>query len=228
MRASLNGKHISGAESIVDFENIDKIVSEYTKRALNHEKGIPDFINIKVERISENIKYVPHLPIKTINCRDIFESRKIAKNILEKVGIPEKTIKKSFNIIDKGGMRGAAILDLNGNRLEPDKKRGVRVKNISSDINLKNYILSNKLGTERTVEAIAIATKAIDLGIMAEICISDNPSYTTGYVSTKKGYFRITNLKKYGVGGGRVFFVKDSENIENIIKDLENKPYIIY
>jgi len=231
MRASKNGRHISGAETIVGREKIEEYAIKFIRRAFSHENGVPDFINIKIEEIKEDIKYIDHLPIKTVECKSKEEAREVAKDILRKEGIKEEVIEEAFKIVDKGGMRGASILNLEGHRLEPDRERGVRVKCISTSEELRERILKENLGTERTVDAIAIATKVIDLGVIAELCISDNISYTTGYVATKKGYFRITNLKEKGEPGGRVFFVDiskdDKERLERLIRDLENKPYIV-
>ncbi|CAB3288385.1 6-carboxyhexanoate--CoA ligase [Methanocaldococcus lauensis] len=227
MRASKDGKHISGAERIVNKEEIEDVARELIRRALMHENGVPDFINLKIEEIKEDITYINHLPIKTIECKNKEEAREKARELLRNEGIPDELIDYAFEIIDKGGMRGAAILNLRGERLEVDKERGVRVKNIDTTKELKEKILKEKLGTERTVDAIAIASKVIHLGVIAELCTSDNKSYTTGYVATKKGYFRITNLKEKGENGGRVFFVKNDVDIEDLIYKLENKPFII-
>ncbi|WP_456416107.1 6-carboxyhexanoate--CoA ligase [Methanocaldococcus sp.] len=227
MRASKDGKHISGAERIVNKEEIEDVAKELIRRALMHENGVPDFINIKIEEIKEDITYIDHLPIKTIECKNKEEAREKARELLRNEGIPDELIDYAFEIIDKGGMRGAAILNLRGERLEVDKERGIRVKNIDTTKELKEKILNEKLGTERTVDAIAIASKVIHLGVIAELCTSDNKSYTTGYVATKKGYFRITNLKEKGEKGGRVFFVKNDVDIEDLIYKLENKPFII-
>ena len=89
-------------------------------------------------------------------------------------------------------MRGAAVLDLDGNRLEGDITKGIRVKNIDTSEELKNEISKNSKLTDRTIDAIAIATKVVNFGVIAELCTSDNFSYTTGYVATKSGYFRIS------------------------------------
>ncbi|WP_423792801.1 6-carboxyhexanoate--CoA ligase [Methanocaldococcus indicus] len=225
MRASKQNKHISGAERIVNKDEIKKAVLEVLERALNHENGEPDFINIKVEKL-DRVNFIPTLPIYTIECKNKEEARKKAKELLLNEGIPEEVIEKAFKIIDKGGMRGAAILNLKGERLDKNKERGVRVKNIDTSKKLKEKILDG-LGTERTVDAIAIATKVIHLGVIAELCTSDNKSYTTGYVATKKGYFRITNLKNVNETGGRVFFVDDNIDIDELIYKLENEPYIV-
>ncbi|HIP17101.1 MAG TPA: 6-carboxyhexanoate--CoA ligase [Methanothermococcus okinawensis] len=231
MRASKNDRHISGAETIVKRESIESTVNKFIKRAFSHENGIPDFVNIKIEEIKEDITYLDHLSIKTIDCKTKEEAREVAKDILRSQGMREDVIKEAFKIIDKGNMRGASLLNLEGYRLEPNRERGVRVKCISTSEELKEKILKNNIGTERTIDAIAIATKVIDLGVIAELCLSDNLTYTTGYVATRSGYYRITNLKNKGDPGGRIFFVDinkgDIEKIERLIRDLENKPYII-
>ena len=111
------------------------------------------------------------------------------KNELEKYYLKNgKDIEKidelidfAFKIIDAGNMRGAAILDLDGNRLENILERGVRVKNIDTTEELSEKILKDNSLTERTVDAIAIATKVVNCGVISELCTSDNFSYTTGY-----------------------------------------------
>ena len=49
MRASTGGKHVSGAERIVSPKDISPTVAALARRALSHERGVPDSINIKVE-----------------------------------------------------------------------------------------------------------------------------------------------------------------------------------
>ncbi|MCS3900600.1 6-carboxyhexanoate--CoA ligase [Methanococcus voltae] len=257
MRASNEKKHISGAERLLraeKAEGIEKVASELIHRALTHENGIPDFINLKVEKVCQKIKKIPHIPIVynkdnigTINnknyemtCKD--NSRRYAHDLLKNKFkefdindvLSEFLIKLGFEIIDEGGMRGAAIISLDGSRLDiafnEEVEKGVRVKNIDTDDRLKDKINKNELYTDRTVDAIAIASKVIDLGIVAELCTSDNPSYTTGYVATEDGYFRVKNLKDSGETGGRVFYVYNlnEQLLKELIDNLENKPYLIY
>jgi 6-carboxyhexanoate--CoA ligase len=66
--------------------------------------------------------------------------------------------------------------------------------------------------------------------IIAEICISDDPDYTTGYIASKKfGYLRIPNIKNYGeMHGGRVFFVRENADADRLIEFLEKTPVVIY
>ena len=65
--------------------------------------------------------------------------------------------------------------------------------------------------------------------VIAELCISDDPDYTTGYVASRDfGYTRIPHIKNKGnKSGGRVFFVKEGVDIRNVIGYLEKKPVVI-
>ena len=48
------GKHISGIERIVDEDEVELEIIKAYKRAREHERGDSDFINIKIEKISES------------------------------------------------------------------------------------------------------------------------------------------------------------------------------
>ena len=58
MRASRNGVHVSGAERIVPSDAVPTVAAQLAARALGHSKGVPDFINVKVERPGE-IERIP-------------------------------------------------------------------------------------------------------------------------------------------------------------------------
>jgi len=68
-------------------------------------------------------------------------------------------------------------------------------------------------------------------GTIAELCWSDDPFYTTGYVASKKlGYVRIPHLKKEGdYHGGRVFFVDfvNTVEINDYIEEIEKTPVLV-
>ena len=51
MRASKQGKHVSGAERIVPQELITATIGALSERALHHGLGRADFINIKMEEV---------------------------------------------------------------------------------------------------------------------------------------------------------------------------------
>ena len=51
MRASKNGKHVSGAERILPQQDMAAAIGALSERALHHGLGRADFINIKMEEV---------------------------------------------------------------------------------------------------------------------------------------------------------------------------------
>ena len=66
-------------------------------------------------------------------------------------------------------------------------------------------------------------------GMVAELCWSDDPEYTTGYVaSPRHGYVRIPCLKeKNSSNGGRAFFVSPDADLEALQHFLEEQPVLV-
>jgi 6-carboxyhexanoate--CoA ligase len=64
--------------------------------------------------------------------------------------------------------------------------------------------------------------------VLGELCISDDPNYTTGYVATRKhGYVRLPRIKKRGIPyGGRAFFITGGE-IKELIRYLQKTPVMV-
>jgi len=173
--------------------------TELAQRALSHEKGEPDFINISVESLKTPVKKLTSLPANGEN------------------------------------LRGAIIMDLNGNRLEPDIVRGIRASHIGiteeASKALQTAISDMRLSAFYTYisDALVLATKVASVkGTLGELCWSDDPSYTAGYVASgKMGYIRIPHLKKKGNPyGGRVFFVENIDPV-NYINEMESAPVLV-
>ena len=132
-------------------------------------------------------------------------------------------------------MRGATIItSQKGIRLEPDNKRGVRAsrlgitKTAARSLSLK--LSRHGINTDVVKEALILASKVMaHRNIIAELCVSDDPDYTTGYVASKKyGYVRIPHIKKRGSRhGGRAFFIKESADAGDIIHYLEETPVMV-
>jgi 6-carboxyhexanoate--CoA ligase len=228
--------HISGAEGIYEEAEILKIVKEYTERALNHPKGKPDKIVITIEEIKQKPTRVSLLPIITLKCNCPREAKKIIFQVLSDIGISKKGINNSLRVLTSPkSMRGAAlILQESGLRVEPDRERGVRASRFGIEKNAEKALVKKlskmKIDTVTVKEALALASKvASSPDIIAEICISDDPDYTTGYIASKQsGYLRIPHIKNYGERhGGRVFFVKENANIKKVINYLEKVPVIL-
>ncbi|MFZ6016864.1 MAG: 6-carboxyhexanoate--CoA ligase [Nitrospirota bacterium] len=227
--------HISGAEGIYETSEIQKVIKKYTLRALDHPKGRPDRVVITIEDIMEKPEIVPSLPVTTIKCSSTDEAKDAVIKILRSLKVSERAIDVAFELIRKDRMRGAAIITSEkGNRLEPDRERGVRASRLGINKTVLR-ILSSKLSrlginTETVKEALILASKVASCEhVIAELCVSDDPDYTTGYVASKKfGYLRIPGIKHKGSkSGGRAFFVKEGINVKDIIDYLERMPVII-
>ncbi|MDP3049034.1 MAG: 6-carboxyhexanoate--CoA ligase [Thermodesulfovibrionales bacterium] len=234
--STLNSEHISGAEGICEESEILKVSGEYIKRALTHSRGEPDKIVITIEKIRQKPKTISLLPVATFKCASPEEARKIITQKLESLGISKKAIDNGFVVLNsKKTMRGASLILLkSGTRVEPDKERGVRVSRMGierlTEKNLSEKLLRARINTTTVKEALMLASKAASWpDVIAEICISDDPDYTTGYIASKEfGYLRIPNIKRgKEMRGGRVFFIRETADIAGLISYLERKPVII-
>ncbi|UCD36353.1 MAG: 6-carboxyhexanoate--CoA ligase [Nitrospiraceae bacterium] len=234
MRSSKGGVHLSGAEGIYDPDVIGTIVKNYTGRALLHDRGGADEIHLAVEELTETPRKIPSLPLCTVNTRNPESAKKAAMKILTSVGITERAVEEALNALDVGiSMRGAMLMDIEGVRLEPDLLRGVRVTRMGTSEKAAQQ-LSAKLGrlglnNDTVKEALVLASKVHRYRmVLGELCISDDPSYTTGYVATRAhGYVRLPRIKKKGVPcGGRAFFITGGE-VKELIKYLQRTPVLI-
>lgn len=235
MRASKNtegiDQHISGAEKIVKKEDAEIYCSKLVKRALEHNKGDPDFINLKIETINEEeIKYLNVLPVTTVKTETVGEGENVVCDYLKKLHVTQ--IDKIMSIWKESySMRGAILLDVESlERLEPDHERGIRATYMDKNRtgNQEQKICSQKNHMD---EALILATKVVNHpNIIAELCISDDDNYVTGYIASKKwGYVRITKLKHMGSpNGGRIFLFKgSSDEVEGCINYLEKEKVLV-
>ena len=220
------GRHISGAERIVDEGDLQSVASALIHRALHHSKGKSDFINIRIDAIhDEDIMYVDCIAVEEHKSESVQESHELAKDLLQSV-VNYKAVEQAFTELGQllGNMRGAILLDANtGMRLDQDHMRGVRVSHMdacSTEIRPMNVHMR---------EALVLATKVQSCpGIVGELCWSDDPDYTVGYVACNGVYHRIPNMKDMGNPiGGRVFFVDINRPIHEIVDYLENITVLV-
>jgi 6-carboxyhexanoate--CoA ligase len=229
--------HISGAEGIYDTAELAGTLRAFLMRALSHPRGMPDKIVFTVEGLSQKPVAVPLLQIKTVPCASPARANKIIPGILEDLGISKRAIDAASRVLTSPQViRGASLITAKtGRRIEPNKDRGIRVSRLGIE-NSERKKLSLRLSkmminTETVKEALILASKvAFCRDVLAEICISDDPDYTTGYVAGREiGYVRIPNIKKHGtLHGGRVFFVRDDAEPHPIINYLEREPVLLY
>ena len=94
------GRHISGAERILEEEDVEKGVVEMLRRARNHQRGKADFISIKVEEIDENqVIFKPLIPVHSCLAENIAQGHAIAKEKLKNSGVSVGAIEKGFNAL---------------------------------------------------------------------------------------------------------------------------------
>ena len=231
----VGGRHISGAERIVSQERVEETSSAMLKRAFSHTRGQADFINIVVEKIrSDDIRNVPLLPIRTVVGRDVVEGHEALQKTLQEAGVTgmaaQKGIKELLMLPDS--MRGAMLLcAVTGRRLDPTQARGVRVSrmDIADEDGFVRMLEGDNINNTHVREALVLASKvAAAPGMVAELCWSDDPEYTTGYVASTAGYTRIPHCKPMGSAiGGRVFFVKPDTQLVLITDYLEQQPVMV-
>ena len=215
MRASNEDEgHISGAEKIILEEELEQYCSCLLRRALRHSKGKPDFINLKIEAVrEEEILHLPALAVTTVNTANPEEGRGIVRDYLHRLGVIRVEEIMGF-WRQSYAMRGAMLLDVDTlQRLEPDRERGVRATYMDMETE-DSTIRWACAGKNHFHEALVLATKVVSHpNIVAELCISDDPDYVTGYIASKEfGYVRITTLKEMGSPqGGRVFLFRGNE-----------------
>ncbi len=234
MRSSACGRHISGAEALVPADMVDRTVLSFLNRARNHSRGAPDFINIKVEEIREEPVKAPLLPVYHLEGDPLKLLRELFPLALVPVDLGLATYRLLLEGPSPGGgvMRGAMVVEVpTGTRLEPNRERGVRASTLGitprAEEELK--VKAGKFYTENLKEALILTTKINYFeGVLGELCISDDPDYTTGYLSISGiGYFRLFNLKPSGhPKGGRAIFVRRGISVEELISFLKKRPFL--
>lgn len=229
------GQHISGAERIVEKEELKEIANQLIERAFTHSKGSPDFLNIRIDEINDDaMQIIDVLSVKTSSVDTVEAGHSLAIKILsENAGIKEIAIKKGLQLLKElpHNMRGAVLLDAtSGERLDTMGMRGIRVSMMDflDDAPIKKYLANG--GNIHFLEALVLASKVQEApGIVGELCYSDDPDYVIGYVAHKGVYHRISKMKDmHSPQGGRIFFVDGSSPIDETIYFLEEIPLLVH
>jgi len=237
MRATAeDGGHISGAEGIFEAREVQRAVDAYTHRAITHPKGQPHEITVTVERISGKPRELTALPVRTLRCASQKAADKLIAALLEPLNVTPKAFASGLNIVrQERAMRGAALIDSrSGKRLEPDRTRGVRATMMgitrAAAVSLSRKLSRHDINTDTVKEALVLATKVAHApGAVAELCVSDDPHYTTGYLASPAlGYVRIPNIKKKGSrAGGRAVFLLPGVDTAAVVSYLETVSVLI-
>jgi len=243
MRASRVGEHISGAERLAPKDALEEIAASLLRRALSHPKGESDAINLTVEAVDPSAIRKGRLPdLTTVAVDDWRQGRRASLATLVDAGVDEGAARKAMDILadgpspSGGAMRGAMLIGArSGRRYEPDPCRGVRANrmDLTEEAEGKLRAVLSPLGLDNphVREALVLAAKVISAPqVIAELCWSDDPDYTAGYVASKgTGYVRFPHLKPFGeTRGGRAFFVQE-EGLDTValIDYLEQSAFLV-
>ena len=234
MRAEKDGRHISGAEGLYAMEEALATVARYARRAAGHARGRPDRITLTIERVDRPPLEIGTLPLRTLTVADEDAAQRTVRRLLAALGVSGAGIRAALAVVaGPRPMRGAALMDTEGIRLDPDLERGVRVSRIGIAPEARRLLgrrLSRRgINTETVREALVLASKVQEHpAVLAELCVSDDPDYTTGYVASRRfGYLRIPRIKKAGSArGGRVFFVSGGDRAA-LLDYLEVCPVLV-
>jgi len=243
MHASLYGKHLSGAERLLDPSvSVEDELSCMLQRALQHPRGRADRINIQVDEIpSAQTVHGQLLNFSGYLVKDWRLGRMLASHLLTEAGVSLQAVSCALEHLSRGAapdrssMRGAMLVDAqSGARLEADQARGVRVSRMDLTPEVRLQLLQQlsllRLDNSHVIEALILASKVISApGIVAELCWSDDPHYTAGYIASAIGYQRINELKPRGEErGGRAFFVRrNNDDLSPLVDYLQQTPYLI-
>ena len=242
MHATCLGAHLSGAEALVSEGELKQAAADLVERALCHSRGKAQSIRISIDDITDAEVEKGSLPdLVTVPVVDYREGRQAAAQLLRRVGVSMLAITRSMDALSRGAaggnrpMRGAMLVDADrGERLEPDTARGVRVSRLglttSAADALRSALQPLGLDNAHVREALTLAGKVLASGqVLAELCWSDDPDYTAGYVAAPGlGYIRFPHLKPLGdVRGGRAFFLPSTlYDRAPLISFLQDTPWL--
>ena len=232
MRATgtLDGEpyHVSGAESLVAPGMIEQTVAGLTQRALAPGHTVKARqVRVSLDQLDVKPTVIPALPTELKECPDPVAARQYFVDVLSRF-VPHPA--EALRVLTEGPtMRGAAMVEAGtGRRLEADPLRGVRVTKFGD---LTESAPGTSLAHKKHHhEAVLLASKvAAAPGVLAELCISDDPHYTRGYVCADGVYTTVTNVKADGdPNGGRVILVDTTRaDPTTITAWLENHPVLI-
>lgn len=243
MHASRGGAHLSGAERLAPAAELERLAAELLRRAMEHPRGVADAVRLSVEAIPPAQLRRGRLPdLRTVSVADWRQGRAAALHFLAAAGVAADAARCAMQELAAGAapggcsMRGAMLVDAqSGERLEPDRARGVRASRMdltaAAEAELSRGLAALGLDNPHVREALVLAAKVLSApGIVAELCWSDDPAYTAGYVAAPAlGYVRFPHLKPPGEErGGRAFFVRSKGlDLAALIEHLERSVLLV-
>lgn len=243
MHASRQNGHLSGCERLAAHGDLERLAGEMVSRALRHPRGCAEQIRLSIDLVPvAAIGRGRLLDLHTLAVDDYHQGRQAAHQLLLAAGVEARAVEAAMTGIAQGAgsdgrsMRGAMLVDaLSGARLEADPARGVRASRMDltpvAAAQLRQQLAQRGLDNPHVREALVLATKVLAAPqVLAELCWSDDPEYTAGYVATREqGYVRFPHLKPLGdERGGRAFFVhRQGLDRDALVRFLEQAVLLI-
>jgi 6-carboxyhexanoate--CoA ligase len=211
------------------------VVQNLLQRILTHTRGEADTINIQIDKIDEaTIHLIPALKIESLEFATVEQAYGSAIASLVEFGVSKIAACKGVELVKNlsASMRGGMVLDaITGERIDSFGIRGVRLSHMDceNESAFLSFLAESGVGGEKIREAMVLASKAaFAKDYVAELCWSDDPHYVTGYVASKEIYRRLSPMKpKEDNVGGRVFFVKPSADLDDLVDFFEHQPVLV-
>ncbi len=238
MRASMAGRHLSGGEDLLEEEGLESGIHRLLLQGLgscDRSSRQELSLSIKVEGVRESaLKRCALLPVRQLASDNPETTRSFLEEALrallkEKSGASEtarKVLEQVRLFLEPGypAEWGATLMSSSGKIISlPDG--GVRTSHIGILPTVRKQLMeeaqSAGITGRRFPEALMLATKVTAHPlVLLEVCLSDDPGYTTGYIATQKtGYIRLPHLKPEGhPGGGRIYLLGKNPTRSEILE----------
>ena len=242
MRIHQEGTHLSGAEELVPAQELEHVLASFSKRLLPHAFNNPTHPPqqiVTIDPVSKgDIQRKSLLPVQFLESPSCEESAKGLQELLESL-LPEGQAESILEIFRKEIMEnpprhGALLVTSRGRPFLEAGTTGIRTTHLGCDPSLRKALEENldhflAKPNHRFIDALVLASKVLaSESVLLEICVSDDPSYTTGYMASRLfGYVRIPHMKKPGIPkGGRLYVVSPTVHLPTLLRELRETPVL--
>lgn len=244
MRVHREGRHLSGAEDLVRSEDLAEKLEEFATRFapyanLPEDLGMPARCSITIDPVpAGTLREGTLLPVRRLLSRNEDETRSALPRLFSAL-LPEAASSRVLGfftdvILGSPTRPGALLLTADGHPYPGGPPEGVRTTHVGCLPELRSaidraYSLILPPPSHRFSEALILASKVLSSpDILLELCASDDPRYTTGYLASRTtGYIRLPHLKKAGSPlGGRIYVVRNGADLPCLLSFLRSSPLL--
>ena len=243
MRIHRDGIHLSGAEDLVLEKDLGEKVHEFSRKLFpfleNASHLPPAQLIITVDPIPVG-KIIERtlLPVQIMESHSETETLTKLHSLLSEI-LPNGSASGILDIfhseiLSKKVRNGALLVTPSGKYLMAEFPEGVRTTHVGCASDLRKHLqqeLSSLLQKpyHRFLDALILSSKVLLFqDILLELCVSDDPHYSTGYMASRQfGYVRIPHLKPESHDmGGRLYVVKENVDLSNLLGFLRTTPVL--